>query len=170
MAGSLLALAVGVRTATTGLRILTLPRTPTNSSSLLQTSVLSMGATRAVALQCGVSLFSNLFDSTLSMNVGSNLARADSGIVSEPFAFPRSGYYSWGTAGFYYRSSYGFHWSSRTYHTADSRYHGFYSSYFGPQAGRSKGYGFTVRCQASKIMKFLQFYKATSPFSVQRYL
>ncbi|MBR3256854.1 hypothetical protein IKG02_01010 [Candidatus Saccharibacteria bacterium] len=96
----------------------------------------------------GTNSFSTLFDSTLSMNVGSGFTRADSGILSEPFAFPRSGYYNWNSTGLNSRSSSGYYWSSPTYSTARSRNQAFYSTVFNPQDGGHKGYGFAVRCVA----------------------
>ena len=96
----------------------------------------------------GTNSFSTLFDSTLSMNVGSNLTRADSGIISEPFAIPRSGYYYWFSTGLNGRSSGGYYWSSHTYSTSISPYQVFVSTLFGPQYGNLKGYGFAVRCVA----------------------
>ena len=51
ISGVLLALAIGVRTATTGLRILTLPRSLTTSASTLRTSFLRVGTARATASQ-----------------------------------------------------------------------------------------------------------------------
>ena len=56
MAGALLALTIGVRSATTGLRIVTLPRTLTASTSTLRTSALRIGTARATALQSVVFL------------------------------------------------------------------------------------------------------------------
>ena len=53
--GSLLTFTIGVRTASTGLRILTLPRTLTSSTSSLRASVLRVGTTRATGSQSVVS-------------------------------------------------------------------------------------------------------------------
>ena len=61
MAGALLALTLGVRTATTGLRILTLPRTLAARASGLRTSILRMEATRAAASQFVVPFMNNYF-------------------------------------------------------------------------------------------------------------
>ena len=73
-------------------------------------------------------------------------ARADSGILSEPFAFPRSGNYNWGSSGPNRRSSRAYYWSSHTYSAAYAHYQSFHSTYFGPQDGYLKGYGYAVRC------------------------
>ena len=53
--GALLALAIGVLTATTGLRILTLPRALATRASTLRTSLLRLGTSGATASQSGVS-------------------------------------------------------------------------------------------------------------------
>ena len=89
------------------------------------------------------------------MNVGSNLTRADSGILSEPFAFSSSGAYIWHSTALHGRSSSGNYWSSHTYSTTGSHYQVFYSTGFYPQDGYRKGYGFTVRCVAfiEKLLK-----------------
>ena len=55
--GALLALSIGVRSVTTGLRILTLPSTLAASTSILRASILRVGATRATASQSVVSPF-----------------------------------------------------------------------------------------------------------------
>ena len=84
------------------------------------------------------------------------ITRADSGILSEPFAFMRSGAYYWSSTGLYDRSSGGFYWSLHTFSASSiSGSHGqsFASTGFNPQYGGHKGYGFSVRCRASEIMK-----------------
>ena len=51
IAGTLLALTIGVRTATTGVRILTLPRALATRASALRASILRMGSTWATGSQ-----------------------------------------------------------------------------------------------------------------------
>ena len=75
-----------------------------------------------------------------------SFTRADSGILSEPFAFLRSGDYAWRPTGLGNRSAYGGYWSATTYYAMLSYYQTFYSASFVPQTGYYKGYGFTVRC------------------------
>ena len=95
----------------------------------------------------GTNSFSTLFDSTLSMNVGSNLTRADSGIISEPFAFPRSGYYVWLSTVIDYRNGwYGGYWTSGIRLTERSYYQLFGPTYFLSPYSDFKGYGFSVHC------------------------
>ena len=72
--------------------------------------------------------------------------RADSGIISEPFAFIRSGNYSWSSTSLGNRNSVGYYWSLHTYSTMPSRYQYFYSTVFNSEGGGHKGYGFAVRC------------------------
>ena len=132
--GNLLASAIGVRTAATGLHVLTLLRTLAISASTLHTSLLSMDSPRASASQF------------VESKRGENLTRADSGILSEPFAFPYSGHYNWNSTGLNNRSSRGGYWSSRTYSTASSHSQAFTSTSIRPQLGDYKGYGFAVRC------------------------
>ena len=78
------------------------------------------------------------------MSEGSGLTKGDSGVQSEPYLFPRSGYFLWDNSGLYNRGSGGFYWSLHTHNKANSRYLGFGGSSFGPRDGYSKGYGFAV--------------------------
>ena len=133
MAGILLALTLGVRTAATGLRLLTLPCTLTASSSTLRASTLGMGTTGATGSQCVVS------------KKLENLTRADSGILSEPFVFSHSGSYNWSSTGLNGRSSLGHYWSSPTYSAAGSSCQSFHSIYLSPKNGNLKGFGYAVR-------------------------
>ena len=87
------------------------------------------------------------------MNTGTNLTRADSGILSEPFAFPHSGAYNWNSTSLGNRSSYGNYWTSHAYSTTRSHYQAFGSTIFGPQNGNNKGYGVAVRCTISNYRR-----------------
>ncbi|MBR3257055.1 hypothetical protein IKG02_02090 [Candidatus Saccharibacteria bacterium] len=80
------------------------------------------------------------------MNVGRNLTRGDSGILSEPFAFFRVGTYDSFLAGNYNIGRTGSYWSSVAYSRAGSRYHDFSSSAFDLKTGWFRGYGFGIRC------------------------
>ena len=75
-----------------------------------------------------------------------NLTRADSGILSEPSAFPRNGLYGWDSTGLNLRSSNGRYWSSLTNSTMYSHGQLFYSTGFYSRNGYYRGYGFAVRC------------------------
>ena len=92
-----------------------------------------MGTSRASATQSVVLFMNNFF------------TKADSGIISEPFAFPRSGGYFWYSTGLNDRNSYGYYWSSYTHSTTYSRGQSFGSTFFLPHDGSYEGYGFMVR-------------------------
>ena len=99
-----------------------------------------------------------LLKETLDVASSIFFTRADSGIISEPFAFLRSGYYYWRSTGLGNRSSHGYYWSSHTYSTAGSRYQSFYSTYFSPQVGGRNGSGFTVRCVSLRLYRFISIF------------
>ena len=71
-----------------------------------------------------------------------------SGQLQNPLNFNRPGYYNWDNGALYYRGAVGYFWSSTAYSTTLAHGLLFYSTYFYPQYGYSKGYGFSVRCVA----------------------
>ena len=80
------------------------------------------------------------------MNVGINLDNANSGVLSEPLGFSRSGQYNWNPASPGSRDSSVRVWSSHTSASAYSKVQYSDSSNFSSDYGNSKGLGSAVRC------------------------
>ena len=72
----------------------------------------------------------------------------DSGVLSNPLSFLRSGHFDWGNAGLYYRSSLGYYWS--LYSTNDAGSNGLYfnNANLDLQNAYRRGYGFAVHYAA----------------------
>ena len=85
------------------------------------------------------------------MNVGSNKIRAESGVLSEPFAFLRSGRYYWHAGSLLGRSNYTRSWSSRLDDTGMARHLSSSDTYFYSQDSFYIGTGFPVRWEAILI-------------------
>ena len=77
-----------------------------------------------------------------------NQSQGYSGQLQNPLNFNRPGYYHWSSGALDNRGTFGNFWSSVGYSSTNARSLGFYSSYFRPQSGNTKGYGFSVRCVA----------------------
>ena len=73
------------------------------------------------------------------------LTRADSGIISEPFAFPRSGFYRGTTTALSARNESGHYWSSRMQSTTLSSYQAFSLAVFLVDERYNNGGGFMIR-------------------------
>ena len=71
-----------------------------------------------------------------------------SGQLQNPLNFNRPGIYDWSNGVLHGRGTYGYFWSSVGYNSTDAYSLHFHSSSFYPQAGHSKGNGFSVRCVA----------------------
>ena len=89
--------------------------------------------------------FSNLFISTLSMNVGSK-DNADSGLLSEPFGYLRTGDYTYYSGRMNSMGRQGNVWSLLSLNTENARYINFLETNFRVQSTRAKGLGFAIRC------------------------
>ena len=70
----------------------------------------------------------------------------DSGVLSNPLSFLRSGYFYWGNAGLDGRGGGGYYWSLRSSSTTDSGRMFFYDTYLNPQSGYVRSDGYAVRC------------------------
>ena len=70
----------------------------------------------------------------------------DSGILSGPLSFPRSGFFRWFNADLAGRDSYGNYWSLRSYDTTSSSYLDFSNTNLNPQYSSNRGVGIAVRC------------------------
>ncbi|MBR2726159.1 hypothetical protein IKE87_02735, partial [Candidatus Saccharibacteria bacterium] len=71
-----------------------------------------------------------------------------SGQLQNPLNFNRPGRYYWSNGALDLRGMNGHFWSSVGYSSTHAHSLDFRSSYFNPQNGGSKGYGFSVRCVA----------------------
>ncbi|MBR2709807.1 hypothetical protein IKE72_01870, partial [Candidatus Saccharibacteria bacterium] len=71
-----------------------------------------------------------------------------SGQLQNPMNFNRPGHYHWSNGELNGRGTAGHFWSSVGYSATNARGLNFYSTYFSPQDGHYKGYGFSVRCVA----------------------
>ena len=69
-----------------------------------------------------------------------------SGQLQNPLNFNRPGNYGWSNGALDLRGTRGSFWSSVGYSSTGAHALDFYSSYFHPQNGNDKGYGFSVRC------------------------
>ena len=76
---------------------------------------------------------------------------ADSGVLSIPLSFLKSGRFHWNDAGLYLRGIDGYYWSLRSSSTAHSNGIGFGGMYLNPQNDYAHGIGLAVRCVASSI-------------------
>ena len=99
-------------------------------------------------LRCVTKSFTNLINTSYSMkNCTSNCeSNQDSGILSNPLSFLRSGYFHWSDADLYSRGGGGFYWSLRSANTTYSSSLLFYDTYLYPQYSYARGNGFAVRC------------------------
>ena len=70
----------------------------------------------------------------------------DSGVLSTPLSFLRSGYFAWDIASLYFRGGYGYYWSLRSGNTTSSNYLDLRNAYFNPQDNYPRSYGMAVRC------------------------
>ena len=70
----------------------------------------------------------------------------DSGMLSNPLAFVRSGYFRWSGASLDNRGSNGSYWYLRSHSTTSSNYLNFSNAGLVPQNGGDRGYGLAVRC------------------------
>ena len=70
----------------------------------------------------------------------------DSGVLSSPLSFLRSGYFGWNFAGLDGRGGSGYYWSLRSGSATYSGYLYFDSTYLSPQDYGNRGNGFAVRC------------------------
>ena len=72
----------------------------------------------------------------------------DSGVISSPLSFLRSGDFDYASAGQGNRSAAGLYWSLRSANTTYSNYLLFGDTGLVPQYNFYRGYGFAVRCVA----------------------
>ena len=70
----------------------------------------------------------------------------DSGVLSNPLSFLRSGLFYWDSASLSYRGSNGNYWSLRSANTTASNYLNFSNTFLHPQYHYNHGFGFAVRC------------------------
>ena len=70
----------------------------------------------------------------------------DSGLLSSPLSFVRSGDFNWRVADLGYRGSWGDYWFSRSSSTTGSSSLDFDTNYLLTQSGYERGYGYAVRC------------------------
>ena len=80
------------------------------------------------------------------MKNGSGLDSADTGILSNPLSFLRSGFFYWNYASLNSRASSGYYWSLRSTSTTDSNLLNFGSTYLYLQDNNNHGFGIAVRC------------------------
>ena len=73
----------------------------------------------------------------------------DSGVLSDPLSFLRSGVFYWSATSLYVRGDSGRYWSLRSANTTGSSGLHFSNTYLGPQDSSSRGYGFAVRRSSS---------------------
>ena len=76
-------------------------------------------------------------------NVGEE-SSTDSGALSSPLSFLRSGSFHWGGAGLNARNLWGSFWSLRSTSTLNSNDLGFYNTGLHPQNNSNRGFGFAV--------------------------
>ena len=147
--GATPAWAVVAASAATGLYSrLILPALSACTSSIhswiRRTATLTATVLRCVAYKS----FTTLINTSYSMkNYGqTSESSMDSGTLSKPLSFLRSGYYLWTNASLSYRGSNGDFWSLHSTDTVLSGYLDFYATYLNPRRGDSHGIGFAVRC------------------------
>ena len=70
----------------------------------------------------------------------------ESGLLSNPLSFLRSGYFAWVSASLGNRGGYGYYWSLRSANTTYSNSLRFSSTLLNPQNSNDRGSGFAVRC------------------------
>ena len=70
----------------------------------------------------------------------------DSGVLSSPLSFLRSGVFGWRVADLSSRGGGGYYWSLRSANTTYSNYLYFSNTFLNPQDIGNRGYGFAVRC------------------------
>ena len=70
----------------------------------------------------------------------------DSGVISSPLSFLRSGDFDYASAGQGNRSAAGLYWSLRSDNTTASNFLGFVNTFLNPQNSNSRGFAFAVRC------------------------
>ena len=70
----------------------------------------------------------------------------DSGVLSSPLSFLRSGRLNWDSASLFNRGSYSGYWSLRSASTVASSYLSFYDTSLAPQGNYPHGGGFAMRC------------------------
>ena len=73
----------------------------------------------------------------------------DSGVLSSPLSFLRSGDLVWNSAGSSNRNASGHFWLPRSDNTSGSNYLRFRNTDLGPQNSSYHGYGFAVCCVAN---------------------
>ena len=104
--------------------------------------------------QCWISSksFTTLINTSYSMKNGWNTSETsfDSGVLSNPISFLRSGYFSWHSVGLNSRGGSGHYWSLRSYSTTYSIYLYFYNTDLYPQVGNNRGDGFAVQLFTKK--------------------
>ena len=91
--------------------------------------------------------FTNLINTSYSMKNDNEPNPRDSGVLSNPLSFLRSGDFSWDGANPSYRSSDGNCWSLRSRDTAFTYYMDFFSARLIPQFSHYRGHGLAVRCE-----------------------
>ena len=102
-----------------------------------------------VALRCvAYKSFTTLINTSYSMKNTEGENSRDSGLLSNPLSFLRSGYFYWDRAELFDRGSGGNCWSSRSTSTTTSNFLHFSNTYLYPQLSNNDGYGFAVRCIA----------------------
>ena len=85
----------------------------------------------------------------------------DSGLLSNPLSFLRSGSFNYDNAGLNYRSSRGIYWSLRSDSTTNSRNLGFLNTWLTPQNYSVRGDGIAVRCVSNT-----EWYGGLAPDSI----
>ena len=80
------------------------------------------------------------------MNNTSGEDSRDSGVLSNPLSFLRSGHLYWYDAGLLNRGGGGGYWSLRSANTTYSNDLYFRNTGLNPQGSDNRGYGFAVRC------------------------
>ena len=72
----------------------------------------------------------------------------ESGMLSNPLSFLRSGSFNWYYAGLVSRGVYGDYWSLRSYSTTDSNELYLGNTSLNPYANDHRGFGYAVRCES----------------------
>ena len=75
----------------------------------------------------------------------------DSGLLSNPLSFLRSGRFYWNSAGLGSRGIYGDYWSLRSYSTTDSNELYLGNTSLNPYANDHRGFGYAVRCESGPL-------------------
>ena len=78
----------------------------------------------------------------------------DSGILSNPLSFLRSGLFRWYSASLYNRGGSGNYWLLRSSNTTSSGILSFYGTGLLPQFGDLRGYGFAMRCESLQLKTY----------------